>query len=77
MAFVRYSDLNLAHPAGVARLYGRVHQAARNLCVDRGVLDLRRAMEGRRCMTVALGNAQIGMNRAIGYHRGRYAARAY
>lgn len=78
MAFVRYGDLNLAHPVGVARLYGRVHRAARMLCVDRGVRDLRRAMEGRRCMTFALGNAQISMNRAISYHRARqFAASAY
>lgn len=71
MAVVRYGDLNLAHPAGVARLYGRVHRAAESLCVDYRVRDLGRAMAGNRCMAFALGNARISMDRAIAYHQAR------
>lgn len=76
---VRYDDLNLASPAGIARLYGRVHQAAESMCVDRRVLDLGRWMDGRQCMVFALNRAHISVNHAIARYQARngryYAAR--
>ena len=74
---VRYGDLNLAHPAGVAALYGRVHRAAETICVDYRVRDLGRWMAGDRCMAIAIGNAQIGMDRAIAFHQARYYSARY
>lgn len=77
--FVRYGDLNLAHPAGVAELYGRVHRAAETLCDDYRVRDIGRAMAGSDCMAFAMGNARISMNRAIAFHRSRqqFASRGW
>ena len=59
---VSYADLNLANPAGVARLEGRVRAAARELCsIGEGTQPLKSKMSGRDCYGEAIegGNAQI------------------
>lgn len=74
---VRYDDLNLTSPAGVSRLYGRIHRAADSLCVDRRVRDIGRAMEGDRCKAIALDNARFGVDRAVALQQARYAESGY
>ena len=71
--FVRYDDLNLTSPAGISRLYGRIHRAAELLCVDNRVRDLGREMEGDRCKAIALDNARFGVDRAIALQQARYS----
>jgi UrcA family protein len=42
---VKFQDLNVASPAGVAALYGRIHRAAQHVCPvpDRQLANVQRA----------------------------------
>ncbi len=64
-ATVRYGDLDLASPAGVEALHGRVYRAATRLCIEPGLqtLDWRRA--GLACRDGAIAGAQDQVALAI------------
>jgi UrcA family protein len=58
---VRYYDLNLNNPEGVASLYGRIHAAALDVC---GAQLLNRVLysEWNECVAHAVANAVKGVH---------------
>ena len=63
---VSHADLNLASPAGVAKLDGRVRQAAERLCeVPAGKSPLKEAQEAKACVDETIAAAQPQVRRAI------------
>jgi UrcA family protein len=69
-ARIAYADLNLASPAGIARLNARVRGAAERLCVGAGVETLGTRLDGLACRDKTIAAAAPQVQRAIG----RYAA---
>ena len=65
VAYVYYSDLNLANPAGVDQLNARVYRAATKLCIENGVQPLARVMAGRTCRSNAIAGAADQIRLAI------------
>jgi UrcA family protein len=62
---VSYADLNLAHPAGVQALYGRLKSAARQLCLhDYTSRELYRRAASRDCYDRTLDDAVDSVNDA-------------
>jgi UrcA family protein len=58
-ARVSYADLNLANPAGRARLERRIADAARDLCGSHFALDLNRSELMRACRADAIASARL------------------
>ncbi|HEY6640807.1 UrcA family protein [Povalibacter sp.] len=54
---VRYDDLDLMQPGDVARLYGRIDQAAQAVCWTSGVLEVTARPRMKRCTAQALARA--------------------
>ena len=50
---VRYSDLDLAHPAGIAALDRRIDQAVTRVCSQNGARDLISRSQERHCRAEA------------------------
>jgi len=59
---VRYDDLNLATPAGVNALYGRISHAARAVCGDTFARDLSVQAAAERCQSEAIAQAVREVN---------------
>ena len=64
---VRTVDLNLATPAGVQALRGRIARAVRSVCGDADLRDLQAMMEQNACRTMALAKAVPQMEVAIAH----------
>jgi len=68
---VRYDDLNLNAPAGIAKLHARIHGAARFVCtpLESRVLGLREAYD--RCVVDAVTEAvnAVGNANLSDFHR--------
>jgi len=62
---VSYADLNLANPAGVRQLNGRVYRAATRLCIEHGIQPLAVAMAGKACRNNAIAGAADQVQMAI------------
>ena len=58
---VKFSELNLNSPAGVAALYARIHAAASRVCTS-GSRDLSRYREEKACINEAEARAAKGVN---------------
>ena len=65
MIRVGYADLNLATSDGQAALDARVRSAARQLCIDRGVIGVWHKMKSRKCLTEALADARPQIRQAV------------
>ena len=73
---VSFADLNLASPAGLHALNGRIQRAAAKLCIRDGRKPLQAELYERRCMTAAMANAQTGIEHARANRSVRQASRA-
>jgi UrcA family protein len=62
---VRFTDLNLATPAGEQVLYRRVSQAAKLVCGEADLRDLQRMSEMTACRATAMASAAPQMQLAI------------
>ena len=74
---VKYGDLNLASPNGVATLHSRLSKAARQVCseLDSRVLGLREQYDHCVVDAVATGVARVDNPHLTSFHRyGRKAA---
>lgn len=65
VAYVSYSDLNVASDDGLDMLRGRVRGAAKELCIDEAVRQLEPVLEGRRCVAGAIAGAETQIARVI------------
>jgi UrcA family protein len=65
VAYVHYSDLNLASPAGVDQLNARVYRAATKLCIENGVQPLAVVLAGKSCRNQAITGAADQVQMAI------------
>lgn len=65
VAYVHYSDLNLASPAGVDQLNARVYRAATKLCIENGVQPLAVVLAGKACRNQAITGAADQVQMAI------------
>lgn len=67
---VAYADLDLAHDAGIDRLYSRLRQAANSVCGSADLRDLHAYAAQRACATSALDQAvaQIHSSRLSARH---------
>jgi len=67
---VRYSDLNLASPSGVAVLYQRIRSAARAVCQAPLTSDLQAQSFAQRCAQDAIKRAVYEVNAPLltGYY---------
>jgi len=61
---VRYHDLNLNSPQGVASLYGRIRGAAEQVCRSMESRDLTRKAEWQQCFNHAVADAVRTVNNA-------------
>jgi UrcA family protein len=61
---VRYHDLNLNSPEGVASLYGRIRVAAEQVCRTLESRDLMRKAQWQDCFSHAVANAVKAVNNA-------------
>jgi UrcA family protein len=71
---VRYTDLDLDKEAGVANLYARLRNAAKQVCsVDSGPSPLFLSSSQRACVTAALDEAVANVDRpaVTAYHAAR------
>lgn len=70
---VRFDDLDLRKPAGVATLHSRLRSAARNVCTDfpSGLRGSRARIE---CRTSALERAIAGLPAAVHTHHASWVA---
>jgi len=71
---VKYQDLNLASPAGVAALYGRIHAAARQVChVEEDQRDLSLAARAKSCADESEARAvkQVNVAELTAYHQSK------
>jgi UrcA family protein len=59
---VKFSDLNVGNPAGVAALYQRIHSAAERVCKVGDDRDLARAQRSEACANVAEARAVSRVN---------------
>ena len=73
---VSYADLNLASPAGVRALNGRIQRAAAKLCIRDGRKPLQAELYERRCVTAAMSGAQTGIEQALADRSVRHASSA-
>jgi UrcA family protein len=76
---VRYEDLRLTSPVGVAVLYGRIRAAAEHACASLDSLDLSAKARYRACLDGALAKAVAdvdhpGLTQYYDYKRGLPAA---
>ncbi len=62
---VRYSDLNLSNPEGVARLYTRIRRAAGIVCGTAGGVDTYFLKARKECRTRAIDDAVKSVNNRI------------
>lgn len=53
---VSFADLNLATPAGIAALDGRIDRAVRRICASAHPADLSTGMQVRQCRVTAYGS---------------------
>jgi UrcA family protein len=76
-AVVAYSDLNLNDPAGASSLYRRIQGMAVKLCAPEDPRDNVAALERRRCVRAAIGDAVTRLNRPLisDLHRNRTGSR--
>ena len=70
---VRYGDLDLSRDEGVAVLYGRLRSAARRVCSEANIRDLKVLTEVRQCHDAALTKAvaSAGNTRLAALHESR------
>lgn len=54
---VKYSDLNLSTDEGARRLYARISGAARNVCPEPSLLDLKALASTEACQSAAIARA--------------------
>ncbi|HET9863061.1 MAG TPA: UrcA family protein [Steroidobacteraceae bacterium] len=68
---VKFGDLNLQNPAGVARLHARLHAAAQLVCsqLDSRVLGLREQYENCVADAVTASVAKVGNANLSAFHR--------
>jgi UrcA family protein len=59
---VRYDDLNLATPSGVASLYSRISVAARAVCPNPDIRDLAAVTARNSCRAEAIARAVSAVN---------------
>lgn len=59
---VKFQDLNLEHPAGIAALYKRIHTAAQHVCAEQESRDLTNLQRVKACETQAEGRAVAQLN---------------
>jgi UrcA family protein len=71
---VRYGDLNLANPKGVATLKARVADAVQQVCGDRFIADLKVQATAAKCRREAKASADTQLALLL-ETRGRMAAR--
>ena len=66
---VKFQELNLSAPAGVATLYSRIHAAARRVCSS-GTRDLSRLAEEKTCAKEAEAKAvrQVNIDALTAYY---------
>ncbi len=75
-AIVSYADLNIANPAGLRALNGRVERAASGLCFSSGQrVSLDRWSAERGCYDFAIADAQRQIDRAVADEATRVASR--
>lgn len=75
-AIVSYADLNIANPAGLRALNGRVQRAASDLCLSsRQRVSLDRWAVERGCYDFAIADAQRQIDRAVADEATRVASR--
>lgn len=65
-AHVSYADLNLQTSEGRQALDGRIRRAAKELCIETGVVTLNRVMMGRKCLAEAIASARPQIKLAKG-----------
>jgi UrcA family protein len=74
---VSFADLNLASEAGQGRLGGRIRAAARELCYEDNIEQLKFTIARRHCYSAAVDDAYDQMSAAIAQARaGRTIAAA-
>jgi UrcA family protein len=73
---VRYDDLNIATPAGLARLRSRITRAANGVCGIAQAQDLRAIAYSRKCRRDALAAANAKVDLAVRARTERYAEAA-
>lgn len=62
---VRFADLDLSKPEGVATLYGRINRAARDICGPSGADGDGRMSLAERCITRTIEHAVTRINRPL------------
>jgi UrcA family protein len=75
-ARIAYADLNLADPAGIARLDARIRAAADKLCDASGVRDLGARLAADKCRAALIAAAAPQAKQAEAAFGTRYAAAA-
>jgi UrcA family protein len=72
---VRFADLSLSTPAGVAALYQRLRGAAQDVCREEGTKDLESTVRVKACVTAAVSEAVTEINNPAltAYYRARFA----
>lgn len=68
---VHFADLDLAKPAGIAALYGRLQGAAKRVCAPLEGKDLRSAKAYQQCVTDAVTQAvaEVAQPNLSAYYR--------
>lgn len=69
-AIVRYGDLNLDAPAGIAALNERVHRAATRLCIEPGLQPAQWMGASLACHRDAVASARPQIDAAIASYAG-------
>jgi UrcA family protein len=59
---VKFQDLNVASPAGVAALYGRIHRAAQHVCAVQDSRELANVQRANACAAQAEARAVAQLN---------------
>jgi UrcA family protein len=62
---IRFADLDLSKPAGIATLYGRISRAARDICGPSGADGDGRMSLKERCITRTIEDAVTRINRPL------------
>lgn len=70
---VRFADLDLTNAEGAGALYGRISQAAKEVCAPADPSNLHQLAFSRRCVEVAIGRAVNEVNAPLlsGYYLSR------
>lgn len=69
-AVVRYGDLNLDSPAGIAALNDRVHRAATRLCIEPGLQPAQWLGASLACHRDAVASARPQIDAAVASYAG-------